>query len=585
MPEKLEILRHSLAHVLAYAAKKFDPEVQFGIGPAIEDGFYYDFIFSKSVSDETLAVLEKEMQAIIKEDLPFVREELSREAALEKFANEPHKLELIRELPEGEVISIYTLGDFVDLCRGPHVESTKNLRNAGFTLSSLAGAYWRGNSDNDVMQRIYAFAFNNKKELKVFLKRREEALKRDHRRLGEELDLFVFSDLVGKGLPLMTPKGSTIRRILERFIVDEEVKRGYLHVYTPDLGRKELYETSGHWQHYQDSMYPPMDLEGQEYVLRPMSCPHHFMLYKSRQRSYRELPMRYAELASQFRRELSGTLSGLIRVMSFHLADSHILCRADQLAEEFSKTVELAQFVMESLGIAELVTYRASLHDPEKDKFDDGSGKWEKSESMLLAALDNLGLEYTVAKGEAAFYGPKLDIQIKNVLGKEDTIITIQLDFVLPERFDLDYVTSEDSRERPVVIHRSSIGCLERTMAFLIEHYAGKFPSWFSPVNLRILTLSEEIIPYAEKFATELRIAGVRVETDFRNESLGKKIREGRNARIPYLAILGANEMESGEVAIRNRDTQEQNTLPLATFVANLQREIDERAIKLTANE
>ncbi len=581
----IETVRHSLAHVLAAAVQRLYPDVKFGIGPAIDDGFYYDFDFSEPLNEESLKAIQSEMKKITKQGLDIERSELSREAALEFFKDQPYKVELINGLPEGEIISVYKLGDFTDLCMGPHVENTKHLRQRAYKLSSVAGAYWRGSSDNPMMQRIYAWAFMEKPELKDYIARREEAMKRDHRRLGEELELFTVSELVGKGLPLFLPKGATIRRILERFIVDEEVSRGYLHVYSPDLGHKSLYEASGHWQHYKDSMYPPMDLEGQEYVLRPMTCPHHFMMYKSKLRSYRDLPMRYAELATQFRRELSGTLTGLIRVMSFHLADSHIICRMDQMEEEFSAAVELADYVMRALGIRDVVSFRASLRDDEKGKYVDDDALWEKAESMFLGALDKLDLEYEIGRGEAAFYGPKLDIQARNVMGKEDTIITIQIDFVLPARFDISYTASDGTKERPVTIHRSSIGCIERTMAFLIEHYGGAFPSWFAPVQVRVLTLVDAVDDYAKDVIVKLRKAGLRVEEDLRNESIGKKIREGRLMRIPYLVIIGNSEMEAGTIAVRNRDTGEQTTLSLDDFIAGATGEVDDFSLKLSAGD
>ena len=587
---EIEVCRHSLSHVLAAAVKRLIPSVQLGIGPAIENGFYYDFLLpeGQGITAELLPKIEAEMRAIIQEDAPYERSELAVAEAKQLFPDdrEPFKLELIDDLEaEGNAaVSIYRTGDFVDLCSGPHVESAGHLKGLGFCLDRVSGAYWRGSEKRPMMQRVYGLAFPNKKELRAYLAAREEAMKRDHRRIGAELDLFAASEDVGRGLPLLLPKGATLRRVLERFAVDTELARGYSHVYTPPLGRKRLYETSGHWEHYQESMYPPIDVAGEEYVLRPMTCPHHFMLYKLRPRSYRELPMRLAEIAPQYRREQSGELSGLIRVMMFHLADAHIICTPEQLADEFFGVIDLVDYIMTCLGIKDVISYRASLRDDSSDKFVDNPELWPMSEKMLIEIMDKAGIEYVVAKGEAAFYGPKLDVQMRNVLGKEDTIFTIQIDFALPERFDMLYTDRDGTEKRPVVIHRASIGCLERTMAFLIEYYAGAFPCWLAPIQARLMTITDDQLDFARETLGKLQRAGVRAELDGRNETIGKKVREGRLQKIPYLCTIGAKEVEAGSLMVRNRDTGKQNLVTVDQFAENVARENREFSLTLGAD-
>ena len=586
----IDVCRHSLAHVLAAAVKRLVPAVQLGIGPAIDTGFYYDFLLpeAQGITAEILPKIEEEMQAIIGQDAPFERKEVSPGEAKKLFCTdrEPFKFELIEELEAqgSSQVSLYQMGDFVDLCAGPHVESTGRLKNLGFTLDRVSGAYWRGSETRPMMQRVYGLAFPNKKELKAYVSAREEAMKRDHRRLGAELDLFASSEEVGRGLPLLLPKGATLRRILERFTVDAELARGYSHVYTPVLGRKRLYETSGHWEHYQQSMYPPIDVAGEEFVLRPMTCPHHFMLYKHRPRSYRDLPMRLAEISPQFRREQSGELSGLIRVMMFHLADAHIMCTPEQLADEFFGVIDLVDYIMTCLGIKESISFRASLRDDDSEKFVDNPRFWEMSEKMLIDIVDKAGLKYQVAKGEAAFYGPKLDVQMRNVLGKEETIFTIQIDFALPERFDMLYTDKDGTQKRPVVIHRASIGCLERTMAFLIEYYAGAFPCWLAPVQVRLLTITDAHLDFARETLSKLTRAGIRCELDGRNETIGKKVREGRLQKIPYLATIGAKEVADGSLMVRNRDTGAQSLVGVDRFLENVRRETAEFQLTLAAD-
>jgi len=583
--EQINVARHSLSHALAAAVKRVCSDVKLGIGPSIDNGFYYDFSLPEgfTFSPETIEQVTTKMKEFLKEDHAYVKSVMTFEEAKKQFANEPFKLDLIAGLESaGEKdVSIYTSGDFVDLCAGPHVASTKELRSIAWQIDRVSGAYWRGSEKNPMLQRIYVLAFSTKDELKDYLKRREEAMQRDHRKLGAELDLFTFSDLIGKGLPLFTAKGATIRRVLERFIVDEELRRGYQHVCTPPLAKRKLYEVSGHWQHYKDGMYPPMDLGDDEIVLRPMTCPHHFELYNSKPRSYRDLPMRIAEIASQFRRELSGELTGLARVMMFTLADAHIVCRKDQLDAEFQGAVELIHFAMSKLGLSEAISFRASLRDKASDKYVDNDEMWEKGESVLMGILDKMGVPYTKSPGDAAFYGPKLDVQMKNVLGKEETVFTVQIDFCLPERFDMTYTDETGEKARPVVIHRSSIGCLERTIAFLLEYYGGALPLWISPVQVKTLTITDAQVEYGKIVDQALRQANVRTEIDVRNEKIGKKLREARLQRIPYLLILGEKEAQDNTVTVRNRDTGEQTTMLLADFVKAVAEEDKTQALKL----
>lgn len=585
-------MRHSLSHILAAAVKELWPGALLAIGPAIENGFYYDIDFnianesrmnreSTRIGDENLLKIEKKMKELIKEDVKFKREEMEIDKALvkEKQAGEVYKVELIEELKkEGEKkVSYYTMGNFTDLCVGPHVKSSGELPADGFKLTKLAGAYWRGDEKNKMLTRIYGLAFAGKEELENYLKLMEEAEKRDHRKIGKELDLFVFSDLVGKGLPLLTPKGAIIRQELEKFIVDEETKRGYLRTYTPDLAKVDLYKKSGHWDHYQDSMYPAIDMEGEQYVLRPMTCPHQFMIYNSRPRSYRELPLRYAEIAKLYRREQSGELFGLIRVMSFSLADAHIICRPDQLEEEFRQVVDLVQYGMKVLGIKDY-SYRFSRWDPKnKEKYIDNSAAWEASQASMKKILDKMKLNYIEEEGEAAFYGPKLDVQLKNVNGKEDTAFTIQIDFALPEKFEMTYIDKNGKEARPMVIHRSSIGCIERTMAFLIEQYAGAFPLWLSPVQVKIVSVGEAHVEHAKKLAEEFSDNDIRTEVDDSDETVGNKIRKAIAEKVPYMLVIGDKEMKSTKLAVRQRGSKETKEVEREKFIKELREKIESR--------
>ncbi|SJN29667.1 Threonyl-tRNA synthetase [Marinilactibacillus psychrotolerans 42ea] len=565
----LEVLRHSTAHLMAQAVKRLYPDVKFGVGPAIDTGFYYDTDSEPPIVEEDLEKIEKEMMAIVKENLPIVRKEISREDALDLFENDPYKVELITDLPEDEVISIYEQGEFADLCRGVHVPSTGRIQV--FKLLSLAGAYWRGNSDNKMMQRIYGTAFFDKKALKEFLKMREEAKERDHRKLGKELDIFMLSPEVGSGLPFWLPKGATIRRVIERYITDKEISMGYQHVYTPIMANVDFYKKSGHWDHYHEDMFPPMDMgDGEMLVLRPMNCPHHMMVFKNDVRSYRDLPIRIAELGQMHRYEKSGALSGLQRVREMTLNDAHVFVRPDQIKEEFRRVIELMLAVYDDFDIKDY-RFRLSYRDPKNtEKYFDDDAMWEKAQSMLKETLDEMGLEYFEAIGEAAFYGPKLDVQVKTALGIEETLSTVQLDFLLPERFDLTYV-GEDGQDthRPVVIHRGVVSTMERFVAYLIERYKGAFPTWLAPVQAKIIPVNLDIhADYANELNEELAAKGLRIEIDNRNEKMGYKIRHAQTLKIPYQIIVGDSEVENNSVSVRKYGEKETNTYPKAEFIS-----------------
>jgi threonyl-tRNA synthetase len=554
--KKLEVMRHSAAHVVAEAVQSIFPDAKFGIGPAIENGFYYDFDLPRSLTPDDLPLIEAKMREIIAADSPFVSEEITREEARKLFASQPYKLELIDDLPDDEVVTLYRQGSFVDLCRGPHVASTKEIPESALRLDKIAGAYWRGSEKNPMLQRIYGLLFRSKKELDGYLVMQEEIKKRDHRKIGKDLDLFVFSNLVGKGLPLFTEKGSIVRRELERFVVDEEIKRGYRHVYTPDLANIELYETSGHYPYYKDSMYPVMKVGEEELMLRPMTCPHHFELYASRPRSYRELPFRIAELAKQFRYEKSGELTGLIRVRSFCLADSHIICQPDQAMGEINGALDLIEYIGETLGLdtGDNYRYRLSLGDRQDNtKYYKDDEAWDFAEDVLRKVLMQRKANYFEAEKEAAFYGPKIDIQMKNFAGKEDTAFTVQYDFVMPKRFKLTYIDKDQKEKEPIVIHRSSVGAIERTMAFLIEHYGGAFPVWLAPVQVVLIPVADRHLDYASKLETELRSEGVRVKVDDRSERMNLKIRQAQLEKVPCMLVVGDREATDSTVSVRLR--------------------------------
>lgn len=567
-PEALEILRHSTAHLMAQAVKRLYKGVNLGVGPVIEDGFYYDIDMEHSLTPEDLPEIEKEMKKIINENLEIVRKEVSREEAVSFFNDlgDPYKLELIEAIPADEKVTLYQQGDFVDLCRGVHVPSTGKLKE--FKLLSIAGAYWRGNSDNKMLQRIYGTAFFNKEDLKEHLRLLEEAKERDHRKLGKELSLFTNSQKVGQGLPLWLPKGATIRRIIERYIVDKEVSLGYDHVYTPVLGSVELYKTSGHWDHYQENMFPVMEMDNEQLVLRPMNCPHHMMVYKNSIHSYRELPIRIAELGTMHRYELSGALAGLQRVRGMTLNDAHLFVRPDQIKEEFKRVVELVLAVYADFDMTDY-SFRLSYRDPEdKEKYFDDDEMWEKAQSMLKEAMDEMGLDYFEADGEAAFYGPKLDVQVKTALGKEETLSTVQLDFLLPERFDLTYIGEDGKQHRPVVIHRGVVSTMERFVAFLIEEYKGAFPTWLAPIQAQIIPVSPAVhYDYAREIQEKLKAEGFRVELDGRDEKIGYKIREAQMQKIPYMLVVGDKEVADKSVNVRPYSEQNSETISFDEFL------------------
>lgn len=572
--EALEVLRHSTAHLMAQALKRLYGDVKFGVGPVIDGGFYYDFDMDEKVSSDDFEKIEKTMKQIVDENHKIERKVVSREEAKSFFKDDPYKLELIDAIPEDESVTLYSQGEFTDLCRGVHVPSTSKIKE--FKLLSTAGAYWRGDSNNKMLQRIYGTAFFDKKDLKAHLEMLEERRERDHRRIGKDLELFTNNQLVGAGLPLWLPNGATIRREIERYIVDKEVSMGYDHVYTPVLANVELYKTSGHWDHYRDDMFPPMKLdETEEMVLRPMNCPHHMMVYNNRPHSYRELPIRIAELGTMHRYEASGAVSGLQRVRGMTLNDSHIFVRPNQIKDEFKRVVNMIQEVYSDFGFEDY-TFRLSYRDPEdKEKYMDDDEMWNKAETMLKEAVDEMGLPYVEAIGEAAFYGPKLDVQVKTAMGKEETLSTAQIDFLLPERFELTYIGTDGENHRPVVIHRGVVSTMERFVAFLTEETKGAFPTWLAPKQVEIIPVNVDLhYDYARNLQDELKSQGVRVEIDDRNEKMGYKIREAQMQKIPYQIVVGDKEVENNQVNVRKYGSQDQETVEKDEFIWNLVDEI-----------
>ena len=575
--EGKDAVRHSISHVLAYAVKRLYPEAKLAIGPAINDGFYYDFDVENSFSSEDLVKLEDEMRKIIKENPSIERFELPRTEALKLMedANEPYKVELINDLGEDEVISFYKMGDFVDLCAGPHIMSLKPVK--AIKLLRSAGAYWKGDEKNKMLSRIYGTAFLKKADLDAHLEALEEAKKRDHNKLGRELKIFTTDERIGQGLPLLMPKGAKIVQLLQRWIEDEEEKRGYVLTKTPFMAKNDLYKVSGHWSHYKDGMFVLGDEEKDAEVmaLRPMTCPFQFTVYNAEQHSYRELPLRYGETSTLFRNESSGEMHGLIRVRQFTLAEGHIICRPDQIEEEFKGSLELIKHIMSTLGIDGDISYRFSKWDPNNtEKYINNPEAWEETQVLMKGILDHLEIDYVEAEGEAAFYGPKLDIQFKNVHGKEDTIITIQIDFALAERFDMTYIDKDGNKKRPFIIHRSSIGCYERTLAMLIEKYAGAFPTWLSPTQAIVLPISDKYNDYAESIVKEFKNVGIRITGDYRAEKIGYKIREARLERIPYILVVGEKEAANNEVSVRSRKNGEEGAIPVSELKNRLILEI-----------
>ncbi|HVS49439.1 MAG TPA: threonine--tRNA ligase [Candidatus Dormibacteraeota bacterium] len=574
--DPLQVLRHSTAHLLAAAVMELYPDAKYGIGPPVQDGFYYDFAFTKAISESDLGAIESRMRRIVNEDRPFVHETLSREEAIAEFRKrgQDYKLELIADKVEGDDVSVYRTGDFLDLCRGPHVRSTRDLK--AFKLLRVAGAYWRGDEKKPQLTRIYGTSWLTPQQLDDYLKFLEEAEKRDHKKLGKELKLFIVDERVGAGLPLWLPDGATIRRELERFIVDEELARGYLHVRTPDVAKLELFKQSGHAQLYAEYMYPPMKFEdGEELELRPVNCPHHIVIYQSDLRSYRDLPMRIAEIGNNWRYERSGTLLGLNRVRAFALNDAHIFCTPEQLMGEVKGSIELALYFSDVLGIEDF-SYQVSTRDDVKEKWLGTEEQWQRAQAALIEALESMDQPYRIGVGEAAFYGPKIDFQVKDAHRREFTNSTVQVDFQLPERFDLEYVAEDGSRQRPIMVHRGAAGAMERLFSYLIERYVGAFPTWLHPVQVIVIPITDAQLDYARKVADRLRSLRLRVEVDTRPERMQRKIRDGQARKVPYMAIVGAREAETEHVNIRDRSGNQVDS-SLESFASMVATEVTER--------
>ena len=581
--EYRDTYRHTVSHILAQAVKRLHPEVKLAIGPSIENGFYYDFDAPFSFTQEHLDALEAEMRKICKEKLPLERFELPRDEAV-KFMEErgePYKVELINDLPEGETISFYKQGDFTDLCAGPHLDTTGRVKGNGIKLTSCTGAYWRGDSNRKMLQRIYGTAFPKKDELDAYLAAVEEAKKRDHNKLGRELEFFTTVDVIGQGLPVLLPKGARVVQLLQRWVEDEEQKRGYLLTKTPLMAKSDLYKISGHWDHYLDGMFvlgDPTDDSKECFALRPMTCPFQYQVFLNRMRSYRDLPMRLGETSTLFRNEDSGEMHGLIRVRQFTISEGHLVLRPDQLEEEFKGCLELAKYCLDTVGLLEDCTFRFSQWDPNnREKYIGTTEQWDEAQGIMGKILDDLGVEYSIGIDEAAFYGPKLDIQYKNVHGKEDTLVTIQVDQLLAEQFDMEYVDQEGKKVRPYIIHRTSLGCYERTLAYLIEKYAGALPTWMAPEQVRVMPMTDRNADYAYTIKSELEKNGFRVEIDPSNEKIGKKIREVQLAKVPYMLVLGDKEQEAAQVAVRNRKDGKTTVMPLSEFIEKLRYEVDNK--------
>ena len=576
--EGRQAYRHTCSHVLAQAVKNLYPEAKLAIGPAIKNGFYYDFDLPSSITMDDLPRIEKEMESIIKADLPVVRSVVTRKQAVTKMRgfDEVYKLQLIEELPRGSEITLYSQGNFVDLCAGPHLASTGKIKC--FKLTQITGAYWKGDENNKMLTRIYGTAFEKKSEMTEYLEKLEEAKKRDHNKIGRELGIFMTDELVGQGLPLFMPKGAKILQTLQRFVEDEEERRGYMLTKTPLMAKSDLYKVSGHWDHYKEGMFVLGDeaMDDEVMALRPMTCPFQYLIYKNGIKSYRDLPCRYAETSTLFRNESSGEMHGLTRVRQFTLSDAHIMCTPDQVEDEFKRILDLILYVEDCLGIRDEITYRFSKWDPKKkSKYINNPKGWNDTQALMKKILDDIGLDYVEADGEAAFYGPKLDLQASNVWGKEDTIITIQIDFGLAERFDMTYVAEDGSKKRPMIIHRSSIGSYERTLAMLIEKYAGAFPLWIAPVQVKVMSLTDRTAGKAKKLADSLKKCGVRAEADVRNEKIGFKIREAQLEKIPYMLVIGDKEAESGTVSVRARKAGDLGQMTYDDFLARVKHEIE----------
>ena len=584
-PEYRKTYWHTCSHVLAQAMKHLHPEVKLAIGPAIDNGFYYDFDVEKPFTDQDLAELEAEMRKICKEKLKLERFELPRAEAIQfmKDQDEPYKVELIQDLPEDAHISFYKQGDFTDLCAGPHLDSTGRIKGNGIKLTSATGAYWRGDSKRKMLQRIYGVAFPSKTELDEYLAQQAEALKRDHNKLGRELEYFTTVDCIGQGLPVLLPKGARVVQLLQRWVEDEEQKRGYLLTKTPLMAKRDLYKISGHWDHYLDGMFilgDPHDETKECFALRPMTCPFQYQVYLNRGRSYRDLPMRLGETSTLFRNEDSGEMHGLIRVRQFTISEGHLVLRPDQLEEEFKGCLDLAKYCLGTVGLLDKCTFRFSQWDPANpnNKYEGTAEQWEEAQRVMAQILDDLDVKYTVGIDEAAFYGPKLDIQYKNVYGKEDTLVTIQIDMLLAQRFGMYYTDENGEKALPYIIHRTSLGCYERTLAYLIEEYAGAFPTWLAPTQVKLLPITDRTQDYARQVQAELETYGIRCELDARSEKIGKKIRDAQMEKVPYMLVLGDKEAEENVVAVRSRKTGETETMPLADFARKLCEEVRTKA-------
>ena len=573
---------HTCSHVMAQAVKRLYPQVKLAIGPSIDSGWYYDFDADFSFTQEHLDAIEAEMKKICKEKLPLVRSEKPRAEAVAYMESlgEPYKVELINDLPEDAVISFYTQGEFTDLCAGPHLDSTGRIKANAFKLTQCCGAYWRGDSKRKMLQRIYGIAFPKKEELDEYLQKQEEARKRDHNKLGRELEYFTTVDVIGQGLPILLPKGARVIQTLQRWVEDEEEKRGYLLTKTPLLAKRELYKISGHWDHYLDGMFvlgDPHDETKECFALRPMTCPFQYQVYLNRARSYRDLPMRLGETSTLFRNEDSGEMHGLIRVRQFTISEGHIVLRPDQLEEEFKHCLDLAKYCLGTVGLLEDCTFRFSQWDPANpnNKYEGTAEQWNEAQEIMGRILDDLGVKYTVGFDEAAFYGPKLDIQYKNVFGKEDTLVTIQIDLLLAERFGMEYTDQNGQKVRPYIIHRTSLGCYERTLAYLIEKYAGALPLWMMPTQVRVLPITDRAHDYAQEIVDRLRDAGIRAESDYRSEKLGYKIREVQMQKIPYMLVVGDRDMENQTVSVRTRAGVDLGAMSVDDFRTKCRAEID----------
>ena len=576
---------HTCSHVMAQAVKRLYPQVKLAIGPSIDSGWYYDFDADFSFTQEHLDAIEAEMKKICKEKLPLVRSEKPRAEAVAYMESlgEPYKVELINDLPEDAVISFYTQGEFTDLCAGPHLDSTGRIKANAFKLTQCCGAYWRGDSKRKMLQRIYGIAFPKKEELDEYLQKQEEARRRDHNKLGRELEYFTTVDVIGQGLPILLPKGARVIQTLQRWVEDEEEKRGYLLTKTPLLAKRELYKISGHWDHYLDGMFilgDPHDETKECFALRPMTCPFQYQVYLNRARSYRDLPMRLGETSTLFRNEDSGEMHGLIRVRQFTISEGHIVLRPDQLEEEFKRCLDLAKYCLGTVGLLEDCTFRFSQWDPANpnNKYEGTAEQWNEAQEIMGRILDDLGVKYTVGIDEAAFYGPKLDIQYKNVFGKEDTLVTIQIDMLLAERFGMEYTDQNGQKVRPYIIHRTSLGCYERTLAYLIEKYAGALPLWMMPTQVRVLPITDRAHDYAQEIVDRLRDAGIRAESDYRSEKLGYKIREAQMQKIPYMLVVGDRDMENQTVSVRTRAGVDLGAMSVDDFRAKCRAEIDTKA-------